>query len=538
MEDPVQETNGSNYYKERVAQIQKWQEKGDLDPYPHKFEVSITMRDFKKQYAGLENGQHNKEIEVSVAGRIVQIRSSSTKLHFIDIEYDGEVLQIIANMTFASSLENFNSLYGEVFRRGDHIGVSGYPARSKSGELSVMAKESILLSPCYHFLAPVDGLKEIETRHRNRHLDLIVNTKIGPIFKKRAQIIKFIRDFFDARGYVEVETPMMSVLPGGANAKPFVTHHNDMHANMFLRIAPELFLKQCVIGGLPRVYEIGKNFRNEGADLTHNPEYTAIETYTAYDDFFDVMKMAEELISTMVLQLTGGYKIEYTLKDGSPCTIDFTPPFKRVSMIETLEQLLDIKFPDEINSDETQILLLEIHKKKEIVCEPPLTIVRLLDNLVGKYIEPTLINPGFIIEHPQLMSPLAKWHRSKPGLTERFELFVAGRELCNAYTELNDPFLQRKMFAGEAKGRDAGDDESQPVDEAFCQALEYGLPPTGGFGMGIDRLVMLLTGQTSIREVILFPTMKPLEREREAQKQMASTVKAVSERLMQKTQVV
>ncbi len=507
------------YYKERVSRIKDFQTDGKLEPYPHKFEINCTPAEFKEKYSYIKKGEHENTV-VFIAGRITAIRTSSNKLYFFDIHDNGHDLQIMANFNFYNNKEHFTFLFSEVFRRGDIIGVSGNPARSKSGEPTLLSQNIIMLSPCYHLLPAPNTLTETETRHRNRHLDLIVNPAQVEIYKIRHHIIKFLRNFFDTRGYTEVETPMMSVLPGGANAQPFVTHHNDLHADMFLRVAPELFLKQCVIGGLNRVYEIGKNFRNEGIDQTHNPEFTSIETYTAYDDFFDVMRMTEDLLSSMVLTFKKSYKFDYKLKDGTICVIDFTPPFKRVSMIETLEQILNIKFPEDLSSEETNQLLKEIHQNCNLSCDLPHTTTRLLDNLVGKYIEPTLINPGFIIEHPQIMSPLAKWHRNKKGLTERFELFVAGRELCNAYTELNDPFLQRQMFVGEQKGREAGDTESQPIDEAFCTALEYGLPPTGGFGLGIDRLVMLLTNQQSIKEVILFPTMGPLEREREAQKQM------------------
>lgn len=517
----------TDYYSNRVAEIKRLHDEGKLEPYPHKFEVTREFAAFKKEYDHLEKGAHLADVVVRIAGRITEIRNASNKLQFYDVANDGESLQVIANLKFhvdgGDGEEKYKAIVA-LLSRGDIVGIVGHPARSKSGELSVMSTQLILLSPCYHMVPFTGKLTDTETRHRARYLDLIVNPERVAVFKTRARIIAFIRDFFNKRGCVEVETPMMSCLPGGANARPFVTHHNDLHANMFLRVAPELYLKQLIIAGFNGVYEIGKNFRNEGIDLTHNPEFTAIEVYRAYDDFFDVLQMTEDLFSSLVLEIHGTHKVNYVLKDGSPCVIDFTPPWRRVSMIEELERLLGVSFPEDLSSSETNELLKKIHADKGLTCEQPHTTPRLLDNLVGEYIESQLVNPGFIIEHPQLMSPLAKPHRDKKGLTERFELFVAKRELCNAYTEMNDPFLQRKMFLNEAKGRDDGDDEAQPVDENFCTALEYGLPPTGGWGCGIDRLCMILTGQTSIKEVLLFPAMRPLDREREAQQKMMGDV--------------
>ena len=526
----------TNYYENRVALIKKHQEDGSLEPYPHKFDVTCTFDDFIKQYSHLEKGERNEAIVVQMAGRIIGIRNASSKLQFYDVQNDGKTLQLIVDLKHYSEGEEKYKAMVALLNRGDHIGVHGNPARSKPsgsdkpGELSIMVTNLVLLSPCYHNLPFPGKLTDIETRHRSRHLDLIVNPERLEVFKTRARIIAYIRTFFNGLGCVEVETPMMSFLPGGANARPFVTHHNDLNANMFMRVAPELFLKQLIVAGFNGVYEIGKNFRNEGIDLTHNPEFTAIEVYRTYTDFNDGMAMTEKLLSDLVFELKGTYKVDYVLKDGSPCVIDFEPPWRRVSLIPELERLLEVSFPEDLESEEANALLKKIHKDKELKCEMPHTTKRLLDNLVGEYIESQLVNPGFIIEHPQLMCCLAKPHRAKKGLTERFELFVAKRELCNAYTEMNDPFLQRKMFLAEQKGRDEGDDEASPIDENFCTALEYALPPTGGWGMGIDRLVMILTGQTSIREVMLFPALRPLDREREAQKQlMGSVFKSVSE---------
>jgi len=302
------------------------------------------------------------------------------------------------------------------------------------------------------------------------------------------------------------------MISGGASAKPFKTYHNELDMELFMRIAPELYLKMLVVGGFERVYEIGRQFRNEGIDLTHNPEFTTCEFYWAYADYHDLMQVTEELVSSMVKDILGTYKVSYQLNgpEADPIIIDFTPPFKRIPMIKGLEEALGIKFPENLESDETNTFLSRLADKYNIVCPNPRTTARLLDKLVGEFLEEKCINPTFIIDHPQIMSPLAKWHREDRNLTERFELFMCKKEICNAYTELNDPMVQRALFDGQAKAKAAGDAEAQLIDETFCTALEVGLPPTAGWGMGIDRITMFLTNQNNIKEVLLFPAMKPV----------------------------
>jgi len=406
---------------------------------------------------------------------------------------------------------------------GDILGVKGMPGKSKNGELSVFPSEVKCLSACLYMLPRSHfGLTDQATRYRQRYLDMIINSETRKVFQTRAKIISYIRRYLDSRGFLEVETPMMNQVAGGAAAKPFVTHHNDLNVQMFMRIAPELYLKQLVVGGFDRVYEIGRQFRNEGIDLTHNPEFTSMEFYMAYADYQDLMNIAEELISGMVFAIHGTYKIKYQPLKKDEVELDFTPPWPRYPMCETVEQRGGLKIPRGFDDEthqylETKMKELETKLQKsgdlkpgEPIVGAPRTLARLLDGFAGYYIEDQITTkPGFITEHPQIMSPLAKYHREKPGITERFEGFLMGKELLNAFTELNNPMVQRKCFEDQSKAAAAGDDEAQGIDEAFVTALEYGLPPTGGLGLGIDRMTMFLSNKNNIKEVILFPQMKP-----------------------------
>lgn len=499
------ELTDEEFFRQRTIQIEE-AVKSNIEIYPHKYMFSNKLADIRTQACTFEPKTKGEDL-VSCAGRITTIRGHG-KLYFFVLEADNTSIQLILNSGDSSIYKT-----AEFLRRGDIIGFKGVCGKSNSGEPSVFVSELKLLAPCLRVIPSLkSGLKDPETIYRHRHIDLLVNKESRERFCDRSRIISYLRNFLVSKDCLEVETPMMHVVYGGAAAKPFVTFHNELKQSLFLRVAPELYLKKLVVGGIDRVFEIGKNFRNEGIDLTHNPEFTACECYIAYYDYEDWMTTTEELLSGLAMEIKGSLKFNYEPKkrecEDISIPLDFSRPFKRYDVIEELNRELGLNLDGE-NIESSLDLLIKVLEERGLVVEHPKTLNRVLDKFIGEYIEPRCINPTFVTGHPMAMSPLAKESRNRKGITERFELFINGKEIINSYTELNDPSIQRERFLEQIKTKDAGDQEAMPIDEDFCHSLEFGLPPTGGWGIGIDRLVMYFTNAANIKDVILFPAMRP-----------------------------
>eukprot|EP00915_Cephaloidophora_sp_WS-2016_P000118 GHVH01000199.1.p1 GENE.GHVH01000199.1~~GHVH01000199.1.p1 ORF type:complete len:746 (+),score=121.52 GHVH01000199.1:40-2238(+) len=503
------ETN--KYRDERKAYFNERVKTEGVATYPHKFNVTHRLTQFISQFSHFEKDQRSKDEVVAVAGRVTYKRASGAKLRFYGLTEDDQTIQIMASAADHEG-DNFVAIHNAI-NRGDVVGFRGYPGRSRTGELSLMPLECVVLAPCFHMLPKQhQKVTDMEVRYRNRHLDLICNPENKEVFKIRNQVVQHVRQFMIDRDFVEVETPMMHPIHGGATARPFKTFHNDLDTDIYMRIAPELYLKKLVVAGLDRVFEIGKNFRNEGIDLTHNPEFTACEAYIAYADYYDWMNWTEELINSLVMKLHGKLQIPYHPEgpSGPEVIIDFTSPWPRVSYVGEIELQTGEVLPRPLTSPECVEKMKQILTRHNIAHPHPATSSKLLDELCAHFVEEKYgNNPFFIADHPEIMSPLAKYHRSLPEMTERCELFIMGKEVCNFYTELNDPFHQRKLFQQQVLDAKAGDDEAQPYDEDYCRTLEYGLPPTSGWGIGIDRLTMFMANKNNIKEVILFPAMRP-----------------------------
>jgi lysyl-tRNA synthetase, class II len=454
-----------------------------IDPFPHAFPGVVPIADAKAPHAELPAGE-DSDVRVRVAGRL-HARRGQGGMAFLDLDDRTGRLQLQARRDLLGD-ERMDLLLGEV-DLGDLVGVDGLVFRSRRGELSVRVEDFTVLAKALR--PPPDkhaGLQDVELRFRRRELDLIANEDARRRFLARSAVVSELRRYLDEAGFVEVETPILQPIYGGALARPFVTHHNALDRDLYLRIAVELYLKRLIVGGLERVYEIGRNFRNEGISYKHNPEFTMVEWYEAYADYEDEMRRVEELLPR--LAAAAGYEGE----------VDFTPPYPRVPLVEAIERATGI----DVMALDRDALAAELGD------ESGQTWPQLVDDLFSKRVEPTLVQPTFVVDYPKELSPFAKDHRSKPGLVERFEAFAGGMEIANAFTELNDPDEQRARFEAQVRYAAEGDDEAQPMDEAFLAALEQGMPPTGGIGIGIDRLVMLLTGSQSIREVVLFPAMR------------------------------
>ena len=488
-----QELDMNQLMKVRREKLDKLKQEGK-NPYQiTKFNRTHTSQEIKDNFEELEGK------DVTVAGRIMakRIMGKASFCHIQDSE--GRIQSYV-------SINDLGEESYKAFKEddiGDIVGITGFVFKTRTGEISIHAKELTLLSKSLRPLPEkFHGLKDTDLRYRQRYVDLIVNPEVKDTFIKRAEILKAIRKFMDEKGYMEVETPILTTVATGDAARPFITHHNTLDLQMYLRIAPELNLKRLIVGGFDKVFEIGKNFRNEGMDIKHNPEFTNMEFYSAYEDYNDMMSLAEELISTVAQNTLGTTTINYEGQE-----INLAPGWKKIAMIDAIKEITGVDF-NTINTDEEA---QAIAKEKGVQFEDiKNTRGHIINEFFETFVEETLIQPTFIIDYPVEVSPLTKRKKEDPRLVERFELFIGGREYGNAYSELNDPIDQYERFLKQVEAKEKGDEEAGGMDEDFVNALEIGLPPTGGMGIGLDRLIMLLTNSPSIRDVLFFPTMKPL----------------------------
>lgn len=487
------ETEINEQMQVRIDKMHKIEEKGWM-PFGHRFERTHYVAEVKDQFDALSEA----ESTVKLAGRLMAIRGHG-KTCFMDLQDQSGRMQLYVRKDVLG--EEAYALI-KLLDIGDIVGVTGTIFRTHMGEVSVKAEALEILSKALRPLPEKwHGLKDVDLRYRQRYVDMIVNPEVRDVFVKRSQIIRSVRDILDGENFLEVETPVLNTIAGGAAARPFVTHHNSLDIDMYMRIAPELYLKRLVVGGMERVYELGRVFRNEGMDIKHNPEFTTVEIYQAYADYTDMMALTEKIVSETAQKVLGTMKITY---EGTE--IDLTPPWNRMTMIEAVAKYTGVDFTGVTDIEKAR----ELAATAKVHIEPSYGIGKIINACFEEHVEDKLIQPTFITGHPKEISPLSKSNPENPEITDRFEGFIYAREICNAFTELNDPIDQRQRFVDQVKERAAGDDEAHMMDEDFVNALEYALPPTGGLGIGIDRLVMFLTDSASIRDVLLFPTMKPL----------------------------
>jgi len=487
----------NEFLKVRMDKLKALKEKG-INPYPSAaYEVSHHSKEILEKHQGLQAGEHREDEQVSIAGRLMTIRDMG-KSSFAHIQDAQGKIQVYFRK------DGVGEPAYEIFKLldlGDIVGVKGFPFKTKTGEVSVHVQSFTVLSKSLHQLPEKwHGLTDVEIRYRNRYVDLIVNEDVRKTFETRSRVVAAMRKYMDSLGFLEVETPMMHSIPGGAAAKPFTTHHNALDMDLFLRVAPELYLKRLIVGGFEKVYEINRNFRNEGISIKHNPEFTMLEAYQAYGNNETVMTLTENLIAEAAKAAGQGLKLKFEETE-----LDFTPPFKRLPLFQALKEIGGIDFDAVSIEDLKKRLKATAIQVKHV---DKLSKAELAYLLFGELVEPKLVQPTFITDFPVEVSPLAKAKADDPGLTERFELFVLGREICNGFSELNDPIDQRRRFEKQVDLRKAGDEEGMYLDEDYILALSYGMPPAGGVGIGIDRLLMLLTNSPSIRDVILFPLLR------------------------------
>ena len=490
------ETDLNEQMQVRLDKMHKIEEKG-LKPFGYRYEFTHRSGDVKENFDALAEA----ETEVKLAGRVMAIRGHG-KTCFMDMQDKDGRIQVYVRKDVLGE-DNYALI--KMMDIGDTVGVTGTVFRTHMGEVSIKASALEMLSKSLRPLPEKwHGLKDVETRYRQRYVDLIVNPDVRDTFVKRSQIIRSVRDVLDSHGFLEVETPILNTIAGGAAARPFISYHNALDMQVYMRIAPELYLKRLIVGGMDRVYELGRVFRNEGIDNRHNPEFTSVEIYQAFADYRDMMDLTEEVVVKTAEKVLGTTKIDY---EGTE--IELASPWKRISMIDAVKEYAGKDFTNVTDLEEARAMAKELN----VEVEATWGIGKIINACFEEYVEDKLIQPTFITGHPKEISPLAKSNPENPEITDRFEAFIYGREICNGFTELNDPIDQRERFLKQVEERANGDEEANMMDEDFVTALEYGLPPTGGLGIGIDRLVMFLTNSSTIRDVLFFPTMKPLKGE-------------------------
>ncbi len=494
----------NQYEQQRIEKAKQLKELGN-NPYPHNITKETSTLQFQKEYAYVKDSEDKRDESktTKVSGRIKFLRLMG-KAAFAKIEDASGLLQIyVARDNLPEGF--YNNVFKKLIEVGDIITVEGFPFVTKTGELSLHVTDLQLATKSIKPLPEkFHGLQDKELRYRQRYLDMIMNPDVKDIFQTRSKIVSITRRFFEEKGFLEVETPMMHPIAGGANARPFITHHNALDIERYLRIAPELYLKRLVVGGFEAVFEINRNFRNEGMDQTHNPEFTMLEFYWAYHNYEDLMKLTEDLFERLLTQLDLPTKLPY-----GDLEIDYTTPFAKIKWEDALVDIAGVK-RENLRDKEA---LIDFLKSNEIEVDQNLSVAKLQEEIFDEFIEKELINPTFLTHYPIDISPLARRNDEDPQIADRFEFFVAGAEIANGFNELNDPIDQYERFENQMKNKASGDDEAHEMDEDYIQALGYGLPPTAGEGIGIDRLTMILTNQHSIRDVILFPAMKPIKKE-------------------------
>ena len=495
-EKALTEVEINEQMQNRIDKMHKIEEHG-WRPFGRRFEWTHRSGDVKDQFETLAE----TEAEVKMAGRVMAIRGHG-KTCFMDMQDKTGRMQLYVRKDVLGE-EDYSLV--KMMDIGDTIGVTGIPFRTHMGEISIKVIKMEMLSKSLRPLPEKwHGLKDIETRYRQRYVDLIVNPEVRDTFVKRSQIIRSVREVLDSHDFLEVETPILNTIAGGAAARPFISYHNALDMQVYMRIAPELYLKRLIVGGMDRVYELGRVFRNEGIDNRHNPEFTSVEIYQAFADYRDMMDLTEEVVVKTAMKVLGTTKITY-----EGVEIELASPWKRISMIDAVKEYSGKDFTNVTDLEEARAMAKELN----VPVEPSFGIGKIINACFEEYVEDKLIQPTFITGHPKEISPLAKSNPENPEITDRFEAYIYGREICNGFTELNDPIDQRERFLKQVEERANGDEEANMMDEDFVNALEYGLPPTGGLGIGIDRLVMFLTDSSTIRDVLFFPTMKPMKGE-------------------------